>query len=106
MNNDKELIKKMVAVCEEYDDEYDVHQVMQAVADVCSKHYRQHDAEKVREELKTINQAILEVAHAQQSGAEWYTKGSSGLYQQVRLWIGKASDSIKAIKQYYGVSDE
>ena len=49
MNNDKELIKKMVAVCEEHDDEYDVHQVMQAVADVAQKHFQDKHVEAVTE---------------------------------------------------------
>ena len=80
MNNDKELIKKMVAVCEEYDDEYDVHQVMQAVADVCAKHYRQHDAEKV---LGAVNSV------SNKSKDRWLQ-----------------DEIIKALKQYYGVSDE
>ena len=45
--------------------------------------------------LDTCNQMILEVAHAQRSGADWYTKGGSGLHQQVSMWIRKASDAIK-----------
>ena len=45
--------------------------------------------------LDVCNQMILEVNHAQSNGSDWYTKGESGLYQQVSMWIGKASDAIK-----------
>lgn len=44
--------------------------------------------------LDVCNQMILEVNHAQSNGSDWYTKGESGLYQQVSMWIRKASDAI------------
>jgi len=46
------------------------------------------------EQMKVINQMILEVRHAQYNGSDWYTKGDSGLYQQVSLWLGKGTDAL------------
>jgi hypothetical protein len=51
--------------------------------------------EKLDAALKTLEQALREVSHAQDRGAEWYTKGSSGLYQQVRMWVNKGFDAIR-----------
>jgi len=56
---------------------------------------RESNIERLDAALDTCNQMILEVAHAQRSGADWYTKGGSGLHQQVSMWIRKASDAIK-----------
>lgn len=53
------------------------------------------DEEKliISEQIKIINQMILEVRHAQYNGSDWYTKGSSGLYQQVSMWLNKGTDA-------------
>lgn len=51
--------------------------------------------ERLDAALKTLEQALHEVRHAQDCGAEWYTKGSSGLYQQVRMWVNKGFDAIR-----------
>ena len=45
---------------------------------------------------KVAMQFALEVAHAQDVGPDWYTKGESGMYQQVRMWIKKAHDAVSA----------
>lgn len=44
--------------------------------------------------LAVVNQALLEVAHAQSCGANWYTRGASGLYQQVAMWVRKGREAI------------
>ena len=48
--------------------------------------------------LEILQQTLLEVAHAQQCGAEWYTKGSQGLYSQVSMWVSRGQDAINRIK--------
>ena len=48
--------------------------------------------------LEVLTQTVYEVDHAQRKGSEWYTKGSSGLYQQVRLWLDKSFVAIKSIE--------
>lgn len=37
--------------------------------------------------LRIARQTFREVEHAQRSGANWYTQGASGLYQQVALHL-------------------
>ena len=54
---------------------------------------------EIESELKVIRQAILECRHAQQSGAVWYTMGHKGLYQQVRLWLDKATVAVDKIAE-------
>ena len=55
------------------------------------------DAElaRLREALKVANQLVIEVNHAYTQGPEWYTRGESGLRQQVAMWIDKASKAIQ-----------
>lgn len=48
--------------------------------------------------LKDIEQALLEVRHAQEVGANWYTRGASGLYQQVAMWVGKGFAALDALR--------
>jgi len=57
------------------------------------------DKEKIElyEQLKILQQTILEVRHAQNNGSDWYTKGDSGLYQQVSLWLDKGQKAINEI---------
>lgn len=50
-----------------------------------------------KEHLSTIKQAFLEVAHAQYNGSAWYTRGESGLYQQVAMWVRKGNAAVDAI---------
>jgi hypothetical protein len=50
--------------------------------------------ERAADPIDVLRQTLLEVAHAQQSGAGWYTKGHNGLYQQVALWVRKGTDAI------------
>ncbi len=45
--------------------------------------------------LRITHQALIETAHAQSVGADWYTKGASGLYQQVAMWVRKGLDAIR-----------
>lgn len=47
------------------------------------------------EALSTCQQALLEVAHAQQCGSGWYTKGESGLRRQVDMWVRRGSEAIR-----------
>jgi DNA repair exonuclease SbcCD ATPase subunit len=59
-----------------------------------SENYAMAKASRLDAALDTCSQMILEVAHAQRNGSDWYTKGESGLYRQVSMWIRKASDAI------------
>ena len=53
---------------------------------------------RLREDVNTMRQAIFEVDHAQRQGPGWYTKGDSGLYEQVRLWLDRALDAAKRLE--------
>lgn len=46
--------------------------------------------------LKDFRQMVFEVSHAYECGSGWYTKGESGLRNQVRMWIerGRKSSNI------------
>ena len=44
-------------------------------------------------DLKTANQALLEVHHAQVSGSQWYTRGERGLSLQVSMWVKRGLDA-------------
>jgi hypothetical protein len=46
------------------------------------------------EALKTAHQALLEVTHAQDVGPEWYTRGASGLRQQVAMWVTRGLEAL------------
>lgn len=48
----------------------------------------------LQDALKEARQALLEVQHAQEVGANWYTRGESGLYQQVAMWIRRGVAAI------------
>lgn len=45
--------------------------------------------------LEVAEQFALEVHHAQSSGANWYTRGASGLYQQIDMWRRKADNAVR-----------
>lgn len=44
---------------------------------------------------ETAHQGFLEVAHAQECGPGWYTKGESGMYQQVRMWVERGLEATR-----------
>ena len=48
--------------------------------------------------IKVLRQTVMEVRHAQNQGSRWYTKGESGLFQQVRMHLDKADKAIKSIE--------
>ncbi len=55
------------------------------------------------EALKVARQFVLEVAHAQEVGPAWYTKGEPGMYQQVRMWLHRTNEAVEsAIKEIEG----
>ncbi len=64
----------------------------------CEKLALIDEVRELREVLEVLKQTVYEVDHAQRQGREWYTKGSSGLYQQVRLWLDKSFVAIKSIE--------
>lgn len=53
--------------------------------------------------LQDINQAFLEIAHAQRNGPSWYTRGENGMYQQVSMWLSRGFDATERIKQISGL---
>ena len=50
----------------------------------------------LREALLVAQTALAELPHAQSAGANWYTRGASGLYQQVAMWVRKGREAIGA----------
>jgi len=52
------------------------------------------EIEELRKHIKILQQTILEVRHAQYNVSDWYTRGDSGLYQQVSMWLEKGQVSI------------
>ena len=54
------------------------------------------DYDKAIAALKVCHQALLEVMHAQEVGASWYTRGESGLYAQVRMWVRNGFEAIRS----------
>ena len=66
----------------------------------CEQHERTgkdlvDQVEKLEAAREVMKQTLLEITHAQQCGPGWYTRGASGLHQQVRMWINKANVAIK-----------
>jgi hypothetical protein len=57
--------------------------------------------EALESAMKVANQALLETRHAQSVGDSWYTKGASGLYQQVDMWVRKGLAAIAATKSAF-----
>lgn len=49
---------------------------------------------EVEAALRAARQALLEVRHAQQTGASWYTRGERGLYDQVAMWVRRGLEAI------------
>ena len=49
---------------------------------------------ELQEQINILQQAIMEVRHAQHNGSAWYTKGEGGLFQQVSMWVSKGQDAI------------
>lgn len=47
----------------------------------------------LKKRLKTANQALLEIDHAQRVGPGWYTRGLDGMYQQVRMWVRRGLEA-------------
>ncbi len=58
------------------------------------------------EVIKVLQQTVMEVKAAQNRGPEWYTKGATGLYSQVRLHIDKAEEALESIKPALDKFDE
>ena len=57
------------------------------------------------EQIKTIQQTFMEVAHAQHNGSAWYTKGDSGLYQQVSMWLGRGQAALADLEKQLAERD-
>jgi hypothetical protein len=57
------------------------------------------EIEQLREQISTMRQALMEVSHAQSMGSDWYTRGSSGLYQQVSMWVRRGKDAATAAEK-------
>lgn len=54
---------------------------------------------ELREQMKVINQMILEVAHAQNAGPDWYSRGENGLRAQVRMWVERGHIAANKINE-------
>lgn len=61
----------------------------------------EREIEELRAALKVARQALMEFSHAQECGPQWYTRGESGMYAQVRLWMRRGHEAIsKALGPY------
>lgn len=49
---------------------------------------------ELREQIKVMQQTLLEVSHAQHAGSDWYTRGENGLYQQVAMWVQRGQTAV------------
>jgi hypothetical protein len=67
---------------------------------------RDEEIDQLRESIKTMHQALLEVAHAQREGAGWYTRGPSGLYKQVSMWVRRGRDAAEAAEKLINQHDQ
>jgi uncharacterized protein YoxC len=56
------------------------------------------EIDRLNAALDVLQQTLLEVSHAQQCGADWYTKGASGLRQQVAMWVHKGQTAINSAR--------
>lgn len=62
--------------------------------------------EALLEALDVMDQALLEVAHAQRNGSSWYTNRESGLYQQVQMWIGRGATASREARAAIAAVEE
>lgn len=60
---------------------------------------KEMNIKRLEESIAIINQAFLEIAHAQLNGPKWYTKGEDGLYQQVGMWVNRGFKAIDAARE-------
>ena len=65
---------------------------------VMCEHADEVETAKLIAVIKVLRQTVLEVRHAQDQGSRWYTKGDSGLFQQVRLHLNRADVAIKSVE--------
>jgi len=89
---------------------------LKAKLEALKAHGREHiygDSEKgkheivlLREQLKerdkaieVLRQTVMEVHHAQSRGPDWYTRGASGLFSQVRMSLEKSKEALKIMDQ-------
>lgn len=56
---------------------------------------QKEDLDSLRDSIKTANQALMEVDHAQNIGPGWYTRGEDGLRQQVRMWVRRGLEATR-----------
>lgn len=57
------------------------------------------EREEIGKQIMVLQQTLSEVAHAQQCGAQWYTKGASGLFTQVSMWVRRGQAAIDEINK-------
>ena len=55
-------------------------------------------------DILTMQQALLEIRHAQNAGPGWYTNGEPGLKKQVRLWLDKGLKASESLNKLRGES--
>lgn len=55
------------------------------------------EIDRLRDALKTAQQALMEVQHAQECGPGWYTRGEQGMYQQTCTWVRKGLAAIREV---------
>lgn len=58
------------------------------------------DKMELVEAMRVMRQALHEIDHAQRVGPDWYTRKSSGMYQQVNAWIKRGFAAAKVLDKY------
>ena len=51
--------------------------------------------DRLRAALELAEQALREVAGAQERGANWWTKGEPAMYQHIRMWVLKGLEAAR-----------
>lgn len=79
----------------------DMHDIVKsalaAIADADMVIVKSERLDALEHAVRVCSQTMLEVGGAQLRGAGWYTKGASGLYQQVDMHVRRANDAIRAV---------
>ena len=53
------------------------------------------ERDALKDRLKIANQGFLEIAHAQECGPGWYTRGLNGMWQHVYMWVRRGLEATE-----------
>ena len=58
------------------------------------------------EAFKVFEQFLLELGHAREAGASWFTKGEEGRAAHIAMWFRKAQDAAKKAREALSTEEE